>query len=93
MQARRKIYNYYNRLPYFLKSYVSGFSKIIPNKYIFGKDFRLTLNRIKETEYWSIKELSDLRSIRLQSILLHAFKTTPYYRKMMANKNINETSD
>jgi phenylacetate-coenzyme A ligase PaaK-like adenylate-forming protein len=92
MQARRKIYNFYNSLPYSLKSYISILSKNIPNKYIFGKDFRSTLNRIKETEYWSTVDLSNLRSKKLQRILLHAFKTTPFYRRMMTDKDITEAS-
>ena len=92
MEVRRKLFNLYNKLPYSAKTTVSNLGRIIPSKYIYGKNYTLTLNRIRQTEYWSKSDLNNLRSRRLQRILLHAYKTTTYYKKQMYEKGISEKS-
>ena len=92
MAVRRKLFNLYNKLPYSAKTTVSNLGKIIPSKYIYGKNFTFTLNRIRETEYWSKLALNNLRSRELRRILLHAYNSTKYYKKQMSEKGISEKS-
>lgn len=92
MEIRRKLFNLYNKLPYAAKTTASKLGRIIPSKYIYGKKFALNLDRIKETEYWSKRNLYNLSSEKLRRILLHAYNTTQYYRRQMSDKNITETS-
>ncbi len=90
MEARRKLYNAYGMLPYQLRVSLSHISRIIPFKYLYGEKYILMRNRIKETEYLSVRELRDLCSRELATILLHAYKTTAYYRTQMFDKGITE---
>jgi phenylacetate-CoA ligase len=90
MEVRRKCYNLYNKLPYSVRSTISNLGKIIPRECIYGKDFSLTLDRIKQTEYWPIYDLDNLCNRKLSEILLHAYNTTRYYRKQIIDKRITE---
>lgn len=92
LEGRRKFFDIYNRLPFSIKTVVSHAGRIIPSKYIYGKNVTNTLKMIKETESWPRQDLNDLRSSKLQKILLHAYRTTKYYRQDMDNKGINEHS-
>ena len=92
MEVRRKVFNWYNKLPYSSKKTVSNLVRIIPSKYIYGKKYALTLDRIKKTEYWSKHDLYILRSAKLRRILLHAYNTTKYYGRQMSGKGITEKS-
>lgn len=92
MAVRRKLFNLYNKLSYVEKTIVSNLGRVIPSKYIFGKEFASTLDKIRETEYWSKRDLHNLRYRELRKLLLHAYTTTKYYMRQMANKNIDEKS-
>jgi len=82
----------YNKMPFLIKKGFSQVGRIIPPRYIYGRNFSYTLNRIRKTEYWSKQDLNNLRSVELRRILLHAYMTTEYYRKEMSAKRITEHS-
>ena len=88
--GRRKLFNIYNRLPFSIKTVFSHAGRIVPSSYIYGRNFTNDLEMIKKTEFWSRQDLNDLRSSKLQKTLLHAYRTTKYYRQDMDNKGMNE---
>lgn len=92
MGLRRKIYNLYNKTPYFGRVILSSLSRVIPPGYIYGRTFSLTLAWIKKTEFLSKSELNNLCYDNLRKVLLNAYNNTKYYREEMSNKKITECS-
>lgn len=82
----------YNKMPFSIKKGFSHVGRVIPPRYIYGRNFTYALNRIRKTEYWSKRDLNNLRSVELRRILLHAYRATEYYRKEMSDKRITEHS-
>jgi phenylacetate-CoA ligase len=89
---RRKIYNLYNSIPDFLKSPLSHAGRLIPSKYIYGRQFSETRNFLQETEYRSKSYFDNLQFSALRRILMHAFKTTDFYKKQMLKNGVNQNS-
>ncbi len=81
---RRKIYNIYQKNTYFRKA-ISLFSSLLSPRFIFGKQFFKLSQYIKDTEFYSKKELENITRNNLVSIINHAKNNTVYYSKIFKN--------
>jgi len=90
-ENRRKIFNLYNELPFQMKRLFSIGTRIIPSRYIYGRNYFDTYHMIKKTEFLPQQELSKLRDEKLRNILLHAYHTTSFYRREMVMRGIDES--
>jgi phenylacetate-CoA ligase len=56
----------------------------------FGGIFKKEYNSCKEREFYTLAQWRDYQNNELQKILLHSFKTVPYYQKLLKEKRITE---
>jgi phenylacetate-coenzyme A ligase PaaK-like adenylate-forming protein len=87
---RRKLFDFYNRVPSKLKNVFSKIARFIPNRFIFGLEFKNVLRMIELTEYLPQKNLIDKQNENLCQILLHSYRTTNYYKEKINEKGISE---
>jgi len=87
---RRKAFNRYNHLPYMAKNILSMGLRLIPQRLLFGSQFRGVFMMIKQTEFLSSDILKKKTQENLTRILLHANKTTDYYNNLFQKLGIGE---
>ena len=88
---RRKVFNYYNRMPYLVQTTFSKALKVIPPEFVFGADFFKTLNMLKQTEYLHSDILKKIVEKNLSNLLLHAYRSTRYYGDIFQKLGFRET--
>jgi len=90
MWSRRKILNVYNRIPYWCKEHFSHIFRIIPHKYLLGRDYISTLKLLRETEFQPVRKLVDFQNSELREVLLHSYRSTIYCKRKMDEKGISD---
>ena len=58
----------------------------------YGGNFKQLLREFEARERYSLQEWEDDQTRRLRSLLLHAYRTVPYYRKLFRQQGIEEAS-
>lgn len=68
-------------LPYPLKQSIKYIYSLFPIKIRYGRVFWGTYNFLQESQLWSKEKLEQYQLEQLESLLNHAYKNVPYYKK------------
>jgi len=71
----------FKELPDWIQEGVKNLYLAIPHSFRFGT-FRKTRKLLKQSQWWSKKELKEYQMRELRKLLHHAYKNVKYYRKM-----------
>jgi phenylacetate-CoA ligase len=88
---RRKIFNQYNKSPFFIKNLASNMARIIPRHIIFGNIYQNTFKNIKLCEKYSTKKLKSVIKINLAKTLSNAKDNTNYYSEKFESLGIKNS--
>ncbi len=71
---------------------------IVPFRYRYGREFRITYNFLKKTSDWPLEQLLEYQNIQLKHLIHICYHTVPYYRKMFESlklfpNDINNVDD
>ncbi len=60
--------------------------EIMKNRY--NREFMEILSWLNETQWWSYRELRDYQDRHLRSLIDHAYRNVPYYRRVMTQRGL-----
>lgn len=71
----------YRRLPVVLQNVACGIQGRGQRKLRYGGAFRELLDWLEESQWWQVAEIREYQNEQLRSLIQHAYRTVPYYRR------------
>ncbi len=82
----------YWKMPFFCKNWMASWNARRLNRERFGPDYDRALQEIAEHDNWSAEQFVDYQRRELCSLIRHAAKNVPYYRKQFTEAGIRPDS-
>lgn len=78
----------YASLPIFFQDVVCSLVGLTVRRARYGRHFRRSLAQLLESQHWSTQRLRDYQDEQLRRLIDHAYRTIPYYRKVMEERGL-----
>jgi len=92
MSLEDRLYKYlyeYKKLPDWAKTILVSPLKILPRSYYLGKNYKKFISLADSFEFVDSNKIEEYQFNVLKELLIHSFKTVPYYKETWQKLNIN----
>lgn len=79
----------YMDLPPGIRKLLGKIFRYTPRKYLYGRHFLERRSFLDEAQYWSEEQIENYQRDNLRSILIHAYETTRFYKRIFDERNFN----
>lgn len=74
----------YNNSPAWLRNTLGKMYRLVPMRFRYGKLYNHYKNLLKESPYWSDKQVNEFTLCQLKDTLINAFENTYYYQELFS---------
>lgn len=78
----------YFEAPYIMRSVAINIYGYWMARQRFGGDFNSILEQLNQSQWWDKAKLEDYQNDLLRSMIVHAYETVPYYRRVFKENNL-----
>ena len=86
--VNKTIFNIYTRLPIWTQNLACSMAGINMRRTRYNKDFNGYLEFLEKSQWWSLSDLQAYQDEQLSRVVYHAYKTVPYYRRVMEERKL-----
>lgn len=82
------LFNLYSRLPVWLQNVACSAAGLKMRKDRYNRTFKETLAFLEDSQWWPEEQLKAYQDEQLRSMIVHAYRSVPYYRELFDSQGL-----